>query len=88
MNKERYLPALGLTSFNKLYDRFSVWAFRKTSFGKAIKELVKALQLKPGLELLELGCGPGRLALKLKELCPKGKITAIDGDPEILKIAK
>lgn len=88
MKKDPYLPALGLTSLNKLYDRFSVWAFRKTSFGKAIKSTVKALQLKPNLELLELGCGPGRLALKLKELYPDVKITAIDGDPKILKIAK
>lgn len=86
--KNSFTPALGYSLFTGLYDRFSLWAFRKTSFYRAIEEVVRVLAPQPHAQLLELGCGPGRLAIKLKKNNPQCTITAVDRDPAILKTAR
>ena len=50
--------------------------------------MLEALRLRPGLRLLELGCGPGRLAIEIKRRWPTVTIDAVDGDPEILQVAR
>lgn len=86
--KNSFTPALGYSLFTGLYDRFSLWAFRKTSFYHAIEEVIRVLAPQPHSRLLELGCGPGRLAIKLKKDNPQCAITAVDRDPAILRTAR
>ena len=86
--KQSYIPALGLSSFNKLYDRLSQWAFHKSSFHQMIQESVRALGTLGNLDILELGCGPARLAIFLKNKNPRCHILAVDQDPSILELAK
>jgi cyclopropane fatty-acyl-phospholipid synthase-like methyltransferase len=50
--------------------------------------IVDALDIRPGLRLLELGCGPGRLAIEIKRRWPGVSIDALDGDPDILQVAR
>ena len=88
MNKDTYHPALRLCILDKFYDSFSLAAYHKTSFGRVIDEVIRSLDIHPGMKLLELGCGPGRLAIRNKSSHPDCDITAVDGDPKILEIAR
>jgi ubiquinone/menaquinone biosynthesis C-methylase UbiE len=47
-----------------------------------------ALDLTPGLRLLELGCGSGRLAVEIKRYCPQVSIKAVDANSTILQVAR
>lgn len=44
-------------------------------------------ELAPGTSVLEIGPGPGRLAVKLAELAPGAKITGVDIAPEMVERA-
>lgn len=50
--------------------------------------VIDALDPVPGQRLLELGCGSGRLAIAIKRRCPDVAITAVDGNRDILRIAR
>lgn len=50
--------------------------FTKVNRAKTIIEL---LDIKPGMRVLDIGCGPGRLTLPLaKALAPNGTVVALD----------
>jgi ubiquinone/menaquinone biosynthesis C-methylase UbiE len=40
------------------------------------------------MKVLDLGCGSGTLTLILKRAHPNANITGMDGDPQVLKIAR
>jgi tRNA (cmo5U34)-methyltransferase len=46
--------------------------------GRFYLETVKALPLKPGMRLMDLGCGTGLELDRLFELCPDARVTGID----------
>ena len=50
--------------------------------------VIGALDPAPGKRLLELGCGSGRLAIEIKRRCPDAAITGVDGNQDILAIAR
>ena len=50
--------------------------------------VVDALDPVPGQRMLELGCGSGRLAIEIKRRCPDVAIDAVDGNRDILAIAR
>lgn len=57
--------------------------FAKANTARAI---VETLQLKPGMAVLDAGCGPGRLTLPLaRAVGPQGKVCALDLQPEMLE---
>lgn len=41
-------------------------------------EIVEALPLKPGLRVLEIGCGPGAMAREMAQRVAPGKVVGID----------
>jgi SAM-dependent methyltransferase len=43
--------------------------------------------LRPGLSLLDVGCGPGTITADLAELVAPGRVTAIDAAPSVLEQA-
>jgi ubiquinone/menaquinone biosynthesis C-methylase UbiE len=43
--------------------------------------------LRPGLTLLDVGCGPGTITADLAELVAPGRVTAVDSAPEVLEQA-
>ncbi len=85
VSKDRYVPALRFRWLTALYDPL----MERWTAAKPLRQAVlHALDLGPGLRLLELGCGPGRLAIAIKRRHPDVAIDAVDGDPEILEVAR
>jgi SAM-dependent methyltransferase len=44
--------------------------------------------LKPGMHLLDVGCGPGTISIDLASLLAPGRVTAIDVVPSVLETAR
>lgn len=48
--------------------------------------IIENLDLKPGMSVLDAGCGPGRLTIPLaKAIGPQGKVTALDLQQRMLE---
>jgi SAM-dependent methyltransferase len=80
-----YVPALGYRFLTRLYDPL----VRRTLKDAKLKSLlVDALAVEAGMRVLDVGCGPGTLVTKLARAIPTAEIIGLDGDPEILSIAR
>lgn len=82
---QRYIPALGFRWLNRLYDPLIRATLREEKIKSA---LVEQVGLKPGHRVLDLGAGTGTLTLMLKRAEPQAEVIGVDGDPEILAIAR
>lgn len=78
---KQYVPALGFHRLTALYDPLiRSWS----AAAKMRRSVIDALALEPGMRLLELGAGPGRLAIQIKRRNPEVSIDAIDIDPSMI----
>jgi ubiquinone/menaquinone biosynthesis C-methylase UbiE len=50
--------------------------------------LIQQANIQPGMKVLDLGCGTGTLTLMLKRAHSEAEITGMDGDPQVLDIAR
>ena len=85
MSREELVPALRFRWLTAFYDPLME---RWTAAKRVRQAVLEALDLRPGLRLLELGCGPGRLAIEIKRRWPGVTIDAVDGDARILQLAR
>ena len=53
-----------------------------------LEAIVKALPLRPGMRVLEIGCGPGPVARVVAHLIGKGHVLAIDRSEKAIEQAK
>ena len=81
----RYIPALGFKWLTPLYDPFLKWVMREETFKR---RLIQEANIQPGMKVLDLGCGTGTLTLMLKRAHPEAEVTGLDGDPQVLDIAR
>jgi trans-aconitate 2-methyltransferase len=51
-------------------------------------DLWNLITVRPGLAVVDLGCGTGELAGKLAELLPESRVTGIDSSPHMLARAR
>ena len=50
------------------------------------RAIVRHLDLQPGMKVLDLGCGPGRLTIPIaKQVGPQGEVVAMDIQPGMLR---
>jgi ubiquinone/menaquinone biosynthesis C-methylase UbiE len=56
-----------------------MWFWRVTSLSPRLKAIVEALPLRPGLRVIEIGCGPGAAAREVAErVGASGHVLAVD----------
>jgi ubiquinone/menaquinone biosynthesis C-methylase UbiE len=84
-NPERYIPALHFRRLTPLYDPVLKWVMKEDTFKR---RLIAQAALQDGQQVLDLGCGTGTLTLMIKSIRPKVQVTGLDGDAEVLAIAK
>jgi ubiquinone/menaquinone biosynthesis C-methylase UbiE len=81
----KYIPALRFDWLTPLYDPILRWMMRE----EAIKQrLIQEAGIRPGQNVLDLGCGTGTLAIMIKQSNPEAMVTGLDGDPKVLEIAR
>ncbi len=80
-----FVPALGFHWLTALYDPL----IRRWAAATRIRaSVVDALALEPGMRILELGAGPGRLAIQIKRAHPEVTVDAIDIDGRMIARAR
>lgn len=79
---EDYIPALTYDRLTALYDPVIRVSTRERRF-KSL--LLDQAALRPGMRVLDLGCGTGTLAVWAKQRHPDVELVGLDGDPEVLE---
>jgi len=81
----RYIPALSFKWLTPLYDPILKWVMHEETFKR---KLIQRANIQPKMKVLDLGCGTGTLTLMLKRAHPEAEVTGMDGDPQVLDIAR
>lgn len=81
MTPDRYIPALRFAWLSALYDPVIKMTMREDTFRRA---LISQLGVKPGYQVLDLGCGTGTLSIVMKQSCPDAEVVGMDADRKIL----
>lgn len=58
---------------------------RKSKLSPRLEAIVESLPLRPGLRVLEIGCGSGAAALAVVSHIGDGHVLAIDRSPKAIK---
>jgi len=82
---DRYLYALTYRWLNALYDPLLRLTMREATFKR---RLMEQAQIESGHRVLDLGCGTATLTLLIKQAQPKAQVIGLDGDFDILQLAK
>lgn len=83
----RYIPAARWRVFSRVYDPILALTMRERRFRAAMRDQVSA-SLPPEGTVLDVGCGTGTFGIALAAQRPDAHVIGIDGDPEILSIAR
>lgn len=79
-----YLPAAGLHWLLPMYDLLT----KQTGIDRARSALLQQAELRPGQQVLDVGCGTGTLAVMLKRQHPEIEVIGLDPDPKALALAR
>ena len=83
--QRRYVPALGWQWLTPLYDPLVAATTRERLFKQ---KLIDQAAVREGDRVLDLGCGTGTLAIRLKQAVPGAVVVGVDGDEAILARAR
>jgi ubiquinone/menaquinone biosynthesis C-methylase UbiE len=83
----RYVPAAGLRVLTRFYDPIVALTMRERLFrGRLLEQVLAGLS---GEALIaDVGAGTGTLSIALATAMPAATVVGIDGDPEVLAIAR
>ena len=77
-----YVPAFGLRWLTPYYDSFAKFV------NPLRRRLIQQANIQPGQRVLDVGCGTGLLTMMIKRSIPEASVTGLDGDEEVLTIAR
>jgi 2-polyprenyl-3-methyl-5-hydroxy-6-metoxy-1,4-benzoquinol methylase len=78
------MPRLLWNVYARCYDRIAGLA----PYQDMLEEVVRELDLSPGMRVLDAGCGTGALAEHAARVCPDVEWVGVDLAPTMLRIAK
>ena len=81
----RYVPAAGRASLTRFYDLGVRLTMREGQWRPLVVEAVA--DLRPTV-VVDVGCGTGSLSIPIAEVLPDARVVGVDGDPEVLAIAR
>jgi len=84
-NAEHYIPALRFNWLTHFYDPIIAATTREKTFKK---RLIKQADIQKEHQVVDIGSGTGTLALWMKKSVPEAKAIGLDGDSNILAIAR
>jgi SAM-dependent methyltransferase len=84
---DRYVPAAGRAAFTRLYDPVIALTTRERRFRGLLRERVLAALPADGT-VVDVGCGTGTFAIALAGARPDATVIGVDGDAEILELAR
>jgi ubiquinone/menaquinone biosynthesis C-methylase UbiE len=85
MREDAFVPALGVHWLTSVYDPLIRCWTAATQIRSAV---IDAMDLRPRMRVLELGAGPGRLAIQIKRAHPEVQVDAIDIDARMIARAR
>ncbi len=80
-----YIPALRFHWLTPFYDSLFKWSMREET---TKSRLIERAHIQPGQRVLDLGCGTGTLAVMIKQFVPEAQVIGLDGDEQVLTIAR
>lgn len=86
-DEPRYVPAAGWRVFTRFYDPVFALTMREGRFRGEMGDRADRA-LPEGGTLLDVGSGTGTFALEFARRRPDARVVGIDGDPEILALAR
>lgn len=85
MSTQSFTPAAGNPKYTKYYDTVIALMTRENTWRSAT---IGELGLQPGDTVVDIGCGTGSLAVRMKQHQPDARVIGVDPDPEVLAIAR
>jgi SAM-dependent methyltransferase len=86
-SEPRYIPAARWRVFTRVYDPVLAVTLRERRFRGLMARRVSADLPEDGAAV-DVGCGTGTFAIALASQRPDARLTGVDGDPEILGLAR
>ncbi len=83
--ENKYIHALSFRWLTPLYDPLLKWVMREEDFKR---KLILQANIQSKMNVLDLGCGTGTLTIMIKNAHPSAEVTGMDGDPQVLEIAR
>ena len=85
MTDDRYVPAAGRAGLTRFYDLGVRVTMRERLWRPVIVEAVA--DRNPAV-VADVGCGTGALSIPIAATLPSARVIGIDGDPQVLDIAR
>ena len=82
-----YVPALGLPALTRFYDQVVRLTLPELEQKERLADQA-LLELPADGRVLDLGSGTGTLTLLLKQRAPEAEVAGLDGDPEVIAVAR
>jgi ubiquinone/menaquinone biosynthesis C-methylase UbiE len=85
MTESRYVPALGRAGLTRFYDLGVRLTMREGQWRPIVVEAVA--ERSPAV-VVDVGCGTGSLSIPVAARVPSARVIGVDGDPEVLAMAR